>query len=226
MFKYATLLAVLALSASADTSDNMKGIGMPIIFICVYAIAVFLSHKQLVAAFQASRGDVTLMMIFSSSLLSSAMSLLLFFSPAFSYGLIQTVLAVFTASVCTGVGLQKYAHQMMVLSTAWFLCLVGLPSFWSPGIISAVSTTNCNSFYGTFSATMCPQGWVIVVEIIACVLISTNFLSLLAIVSAAMTSGGSGDKDAEYAAVGGHDSGNAVAPSGQMGHYQQVMLPS
>lgn len=184
----AVLASLLAARAqAAQEGDKMKGIGMPIMFIAVFIVVVGVAHKHLMNAFQASRSDpMGVGFTFFASLISALMSIFLYFSPAYGYGLVSTVLAVYGALACGGAGLRTVARPMMLANAAWFCVLVGIPNFWSSGIIGATSPTTCDSFYASYSGTMCLGGWVVFVQIISCVQIGLTMLSLFSLMNLAL----------------------------------------
>lgn len=218
----AVLFVVARADDGADQADKMKGIGMPILFIVTLGVAAFLTRTHLLSAFQASRGDINLASAFFSSVISAAMSIFLYFSPAYNYGLVSTVLAYFIACVCNGAGVQAYAKPIAGVTAGWFCILVGIPELLSAGIINKVSKTTCQNFYNTYKDTMCKDGWVVFVEILACVQIGFTLLSLLTLVNLALNT----PEQGTYSPVKSGERGEYSPPSASAPPAQQAAAGS
>lgn len=206
MVKYlAPLAALLASTAHAADDQKMKGIGLPVIFISFFLVAGLLSRNQLLAAI--SNKDPESVWVFRASLLCAFLSIFFYLSPAWNYGIVSTVLA-FGIAVATNSGLVKTAGKYIAMTLfVWFLILIGIPQLLTNGIITTVSQTSCQGFYGDFSPEMCKDGWLTFLMILSTVQISVTFLSMLSVMASALG--------------GGSSAAAADSRSGKNGEYQE-----
>lgn len=187
---------VTAARADGNQSDQMKGIGMPILFIFVLTIAVVMSRKHLMEGVQAARGDTNVAFAFISALVTSFMSIFLYFSAAYGYGLVATVLAYCNALLASSNRSKDLVKPMIGVMIIWFCFLVGIPSGFSAGIIVQASDTECKAFYPSYSDTMCKDGWIVFLLICCCVMIGLTLMSLLSLLNLALSG------DATYVSLG------------------------
>lgn len=188
--KYALAAAALAATAMAQSEntaasdqDKMKGIGMPIIFISFFIVAILLNHKQLMTAWQNSSTSPDVAWVFRASLLCALFSIFFYVSAAWAYGIISTILAYFLACISTSSLMQQHGKSAGGLFFLWFLILIGVPSLLSSGLVSTVSF-KCTSFYGSYSNKMCKDGWQTFLLIVATVQIALTFLCVLSVMAA------------------------------------------
>lgn len=185
--KYALAAATMAATAMAQSpaatdQDKMKGIGMPIIFITFFIVAVLLNHKQLLAAWHSSSASADVAWVFRASLLCAMFSIFFYVSAAWAYGIISTILAYFLACISSGTLMQQHGKTAAGLFFVWFLVLIGVPSLLSGGIVSKLQ--GCSGFYGSYSEKMCKDGWQTFLLIVATVQIALTFLCVLAAIAA------------------------------------------
>lgn len=174
--------------SSEEDNGHFKAYGMPIMLICTYTVSLLLSHKALMRAFHTSRGNTINFAIFLGSIGSSIASMLLYFSPAWAYGLVCTAVCYMFALVIgssAGGTNARFVKMMFGVVAVWFALLVGIPDAASRGIVAALSHSNCQSFYGDEADSMCHDGWLNFLQVIAMVLVSVNFLTLLTLMNAA-----------------------------------------
>jgi hypothetical protein len=199
----AQLFALVAVALADDEkTDQMKGIGMPILFMFTLGVAAFFSRSQLMEAVSAARGDVNVGMNLLVSLVTIIMSIFFYFTPAYGYGLVSTVLAYVNI-----VGLSRssaYATQNGIVQFVWFCILIGIPDNVSGGIIKAISN-DCSTFYPQYSTVMCKSGWLVFVSILACAQIGITLTSLLAVINQAAATPANGT----YSPVRGSDAPEA-----------------
>jgi hypothetical protein len=176
---------------SANQADQMKGIGMPILFTVLLGASAFVSRQLIIDSFNASRGNMNMLFSFLCAGITAALSLFLYWSPAYNYGLGGTVVAYLTMCVKGGESAKEFSKLLLGITLVWFMLLIGIPGGFSQGIINAVSTNQCNSFYNTYQETMCKPGWLVFVQICSCVQIGLTLVSLLFAVSAVVGSEGS-----------------------------------
>lgn len=188
--KYALATAALAATAMAQGNneaaadqDKMKGIGMPIIFISFFIVAVLLNHKQLMTAWQNSSASPDIAWVFRASLLCALFSIFFYVSAAWAFGIISTILAYFLACISTSSLMQQHGKSAAALFFLWFLILIGIPSLLSVGLVKTVSDS-CTSFYGSYSDKMCKDGWQTFLLIVATVQIALTFLCVLSVMAA------------------------------------------
>mmetsp|Transcript_68460 Transcript_68460/g.79752 ORF Transcript_68460/g.79752 Transcript_68460/m.79752 type:complete len:237 (-) Transcript_68460:209-919(-) len=199
--RYWCLAALLAVGAAADEQgDKMKGIGMPILFIFLLAVVIVVTRSLLFDAVQAARNNPTIAFPFISAAVTALMSIFLYFSAGYGYGLVATIFAYINMCLSNGNRLRQYATPLTGIMLIWFGILVGIPSGLSSGIIVEVSSTNCKNFYPDYSDSMCKDGWIVYLLICSCILIGLTFMSLLSIVNVAIN-----EETPSYARVGGSD---------------------
>lgn len=186
----AQLLGLVAVALADDEkSSQMKGIGMPILFMFTLGLAAFFSRAQLLEAVSAARGDINLGVNLIVSLVTIVSSIFIYFTPAFGYGLVSSVLAY--ANI---VGLSRSGSIAMysgIVQFVWFCLLVGIPDKVSDGIITAI-TTDCTTFYSGYTDVMCKSGWLVFAQILACVQIGITLTSLLAAINQATSTPSAG----------------------------------
>ena len=180
--------------AAQNEADQMMAIGMPTLFIILFIASILLTHKQLITAHEASSLNPALAWIFRASLLSALLSIFLYCSAAWAYGLMQSLVAYFLACVCGGAAMQRFAQPMLLFMLAWFCVLIGVPNGVSVGIFTSINTTSCNLFYGTMKDKMCKEQWLVFVQIIATIQIGITFLQVISLMAAGLASStGAGD---------------------------------
>ena len=203
----------------ATAADGFKAWGLPIFLMCTLALAVALTHKQLRHAQSASALQRSLQGLFWSAVATSLMSVPLYFTAAWAYGLVSTIICYAIALLCSASSVQRYGKHLLGFQAVWFAMLIGLPSAIGHGIIADI-TTQCQGWYGSASGLMCASGWLTIAQLIAIIVIGLNFLALLTILASALTDG---------SAEGGYEEvkdGGDIAPPGYAGapggEYQKV----
>lgn len=179
----ATVMATGAMAQEATDQDKMKGIGMPIIFISFFAVAVLLNYKQLMTAWMSASTSADIAWVFRASLLCAFFSIFFYVSASWAYGLISTILAYFLACISTPELMQQYGKHAAIVFFGWFLVLLGIPGQLSKGLITTTST-GCDTFYNTYKSNMCKDGWQTFLLIVATVQIALTFLCVLCIMAA------------------------------------------
>ncbi|EAN85257.1 hypothetical protein TcYC6_0114700 [Trypanosoma cruzi] len=184
---FVSVCATVAIAAvpvhAAEAVDRMNGIGMPILFLVMLLCILMKSRRILRAAFTVSCADTATCICFFASLINMLLSVFLFFTTAFNYGLVSTVLAYCMVFVATSGPLELHARWFLSLYMVWFLLLVGFPTGWGRGIIGATNSDDCVAFYSTYASTMCADGWLTFVKILACLNISITMLSLMLLIA-------------------------------------------
>ena len=132
-----------------DSSDNFKAIGMPIMLIVTFVLALAITHKSFLRAFRQSSGNIGYFLMFAGCVLSSIASMFLYFSAAWAYGMMCTVVSYMFALIVASPDLKNHAKTMFYVVGVWFALLTGIPSQLSNGVISATSKTQCDNFYNT-----------------------------------------------------------------------------
>eukprot|EP00388_Colpodella_angusta_P041097 GDKK01052216.1.p1 GENE.GDKK01052216.1~~GDKK01052216.1.p1 ORF type:complete len:224 (-),score=46.47 GDKK01052216.1:231-902(-) len=204
LLKYVAVSAAMAATAMAQVTtdqDKMKGIGLPIIFIAFFLIAIALNYKQLLNAWQSASGTSDVAWVFRASCLCALFSIFFYISSAWAYGLVSTILAYFLVCISTPQMMQLYGKHAAVIFSIWFLILLGIPSQLSTGLINA--TTNCQTFYGSYADKMCVDGWQTFLLIIATVQISLTFLCVLCILAASAGTSVVGNVQGEISRIKG-----------------------
>ncbi|ORC92542.1 uncharacterized protein TM35_000032950 [Trypanosoma theileri] len=170
-------------NSTARSADKMNGIGMPILFILVLFSTIFATRNMLKKAVVSSFQDTMKLLTFVTALASITLSISLYFSTAFNYGLVTTVLGFSMIFLNSSLRIKQFMTPLLIVYLAWFLVLVGIPSYLNQGIITATNSINCLTFYGSFASTMCNDGWLTFVKIIASVIVSVTLLSVLLLAS-------------------------------------------
>jgi len=184
-FVIALVLAHAVLAA--DNSDVMKGIGMPIVFMALMLVAGFVAKDHFINAAKAVQGDRDQMWVFGIAVLNALFSIIFYWTPAWNYGLVSTVLAFGTAVVCSRKS-TNLSVVIMGVNLIWFLTLVGIPDGVSAGLIKSVDMQSCNAWYKTYNTKMCHEAWVVIVLILATVQVGLTLLGLLTVVAAGVAS--------------------------------------
>ncbi|KAH9589243.1 hypothetical protein LSM04_004888 [Trypanosoma melophagium] len=169
--------------SSPRSDDKMNGIGMPILFILVLLATLFVTRNMIRKSIVSSYQNTMKLICFITALASIALSIVLYFSTAFNYGLVTTVLGYSMIFLNSSARIKQYMTPLLIAYLVWFLVLVGIPSYLNQGIIAATNSINCITFYGTFASTMCNDGWLTLVKIIASVIVSVTLLSVLLLAS-------------------------------------------
>ena len=179
---------------------NFKAIGMPILLIVTFMLSIAITHQSLRRAFYQSRSNLLNFLVFIGSLVASLVSIFLYFSAAWAYGMICTVMCYLFALVISSPERAKHGRLLFGSVAAWFAFLIGIPSGISAGVLTSCSNTACQAFYLSKADSMCKEGWLDFVEIVAICLVSVTFLTLLTLMAAALE----GDRpgEASYSAVG------------------------
>lgn len=167
-----------------DHSDNFKAGGIPAFLMVTFFIAVVATRNELLAAMRSARtnGAGSLVM-FVGTVLSAVMSMSLYFTAAWAYGLICTIVCFVFAVVATSpASVEAFWRPLLVIQSLWLAVLIGVPEPLGVGVISTVSN-NCDSFYNSQRDKMCKSGWLAFNEIVAMLLISVVFLCQLTLVA-------------------------------------------
>ncbi|KEG09181.1 hypothetical protein DQ04_05661030 [Trypanosoma grayi] len=186
----AATCVALAITATpvlaAEAPDVMNGIGMPILFIVMIMLMLVVSRARLLEAYRVSRNDTATCICFVVALINMLISVFLYFSTAYNYGLVTTVLAYCMAFLTENGSYGLNAKWLLAVYLVWFLFLLGFPSAWGPGIIIATNNNSCVAFYSTFASTMCNDGWLTFIKFVACIVVSLTLLSVLLIIAVVM----------------------------------------
>ncbi|RNF19251.1 hypothetical protein TcG_04206 [Trypanosoma cruzi] len=174
---------------SASSVDRMNGVGMPVLFISVIAMAFFMTRRFLIKAVTSAFADTTSCLCFFSAVVNMLLSVFLFFSTGFNYGLVSTVLAYCMVFIKGRDNFNQYLVHLLAIYLVWFLVLVGIPAEINHGIIRATNKVDCTAFYNTYASTMCLDGWLTFVKIVACCVLGFTLLSLLLLTSEVLGSG-------------------------------------
>jgi hypothetical protein len=214
-------------------AGKFKAIGMPIMLVVTYFVAILVTHKSFIRAFHHSRGELINFAMFIGAVAASVLSMFLYFSASWAYGLITTVMCYLFALVIASPNRGQQSRTLFYALAVWFAILIGIPTQWSMGVIESAARNNCVAFYGSKADAMCKEGWLDFVEIVAMVLIAITFLTLLTLMTAAVENEGpASSASPRYTPVGDGDSLNGsgravpfnVASSNKSpeGHYSHV----
>ena len=191
-----------------NSSDEFKAIGMPLIMIATFAAAIAVNHHGFIRAFQQSKYNLRHFALWLGAFASALLSMFLYFTSAWAYGLVCTLVCYLFTLLCgTPSLMDKHAKSITAAVAIWFATLVGVPSFMGKGAVAVVSQ-DCEAWFGTVAKEMCVKGWLAWGEIVVMILIAVTFLSLMTLMgNAAEGSSESVDHPGEYAAVGVSASG-------------------
>jgi hypothetical protein len=200
-----------------DHSDNFKAGGIPVFLIVTLILAVIGSRNELLSSFRAARiSGLGTVVLFFGSIFSALASASLYFTAAWAYGVVCTIVCFVFALVASSTeSLASFGKPLLALQSVWLAVLLGIPqTLFGIGVIDTV-TLQCDKFYGSQADKMCKSGWLAVNEIIGMGLISVVFLSQLLLVAKAIEAHRSPQMDGSPARVGGGGGGNAP-------HYQDL----
>ncbi|RNF19361.1 uncharacterized protein Tco025E_04172 [Trypanosoma conorhini] len=176
-------MAFSNLTDGASSVDKMNGVGMPLLFLSVMAVTIFMTRPLLQVAVTLALTDTTSCLCLVAALANMALSVFLFFTTAFNYGLVSTVLAYCVVFLNGRESFRHYLVHLLAIYLLWFLVLVGVPAELNHGIIRATNSGDCVAFYGTYASTMCVDGWLAFVKVVACFVLGFTLLSLLLLVT-------------------------------------------
>uniref|UniRef100_A0A7S1MTI8 Uncharacterized protein n=1 Tax=Neobodo designis TaxID=312471 RepID=A0A7S1MTI8_NEODS len=197
-----------------DHSDNFKAGGIPVFLIVTVLLSIVASRSELLSSFRAARGSgLGTTALFIGAVFSTLASCTLYFTAAWAYGVVCTIVCYVFALVATSPeSLQSFGKPLLAIQSLWLAVLLGIPEPLGIGVIETV-TQKCNNFYGSQAEKMCKSGWLAFNEIVAMGLISVVFLSQLLLVAKAIEAHRSPQMDGSPARV----SGGGSAP-----HYQDL----
>ena len=181
-------------------SDNFNAGGIPFFLIVTLIVAVVTSRAEIFAAFRAARvGGLGPTILFFSTALSAVLSISLYFTAAWAYGLVCTIICyVFALVSSSPESLALLGRPLLIVQGLWLAVLVGVPDALGVGVIGTV-TSKCDTFYGEQKEHMCKTGWLAFNEIVAMYLISVVFLTLLTLVGKAIEAARNGSMESKMA---------------------------
>lgn len=171
---------------ATDADDKYKAGGLPITLLATIAFAVFLTWKQLRDAQQASRLDMTHFFLFHGGLVATCLSLFLYFTPAWAFGLVCTLVCYLITLFTTASALNHNALTLNAVLVIWLFMLIGLPPRVTTGVFDVLSNPYCKGFYDTVSDTMCKEGWLTFAELIAGIMVGMTFLAVILTLASAV----------------------------------------
>ena len=169
-------------SGSGTEVDNTKAAAIPVFFMLALVLAVFITRESLRVGFVAAKSNLRLGILYFGGVACAVASVFLFPTSGWAYGIVSALFAYVFALICAPGMLEKFAHTMFAATAAWFAVLLGIPSFWSSGIIFSV-TNNCNLWFPNKQQDMCKPSWITWVTIIALCIVIANFFILLVLMS-------------------------------------------
>jgi hypothetical protein len=187
-----------------NQSDEFKAIGLPLLMILTFAGSIALNRQGFARAFQQSKYNTRHFALWLGAFVSALLSMFLYFTAAWAYGLVCTLVCyMFTLMCGTPSLMDKHSKAVAGAVAVWFATLVGVPAFLGKGAIGVV-TGDCDVWFGTVSGTMCKKGWLAFAEIVVTVLVAVTFLSMMTLMGNAAEGADEGgvDHPGQYAAVG------------------------
>lgn len=179
-----TLLALVSIvAADGNDGEKMRGIGLPVIFMLSIIAAIWMTREQLIMAHDPFGSGLSAW-VFRGGFICGLMSFFLYPSAAWGYGLASTMVAYLLAFVSSEESLRRNGRPVLLMLLCWFATLVGLPSAFSVGVINTIHTQNCQVFYGGYADTMCTDGWIVFLLLIATFQVGIYFLILIALMGA------------------------------------------
>ena len=160
--------------------DNTKAIALPILFIIALLLAAFITRQSLGTAFTRAKSELRFGILFFGGALCTILSVFLFPTAAWPYGIVSALFAYMFSLVCAPGMIEKHAGRLFLGTAAWFAILLGIPSRWSSGILATV--TQCKTWFPTKTG-MCEAQWITYVTIICIAVIIINFFALLVLMS-------------------------------------------
>ena len=200
---------------SAD--DNFKAWGLPVFLVLMLVLSVALTHKQLRAAHAAIQTERSHAGLFWAALVATLMSMFLYFTAAWSYGVVSSFSCYAIALLCASRGMENFGRHLVGFQALWFGILIGQPSLLSRGVIFDI-TNSCAAWYVSEQSTMCKSGWLTFASIMAGLIIGLNFLILITTLASALGT------EVFIPEVGGLGRGGGGGPVSS-GRYQAVDGP-
>jgi hypothetical protein len=212
-----------------QASDGFKAVGFPILLLVVFFVAVIATQAQLRTAQANASAARSQKGLFWSAITCALLSIFLYFTSAWSYALVSTILCYALAILCSGeVGIQRFGKTLGIIQLIWFGMLIGQPQVLGSGIMADL-TVGCATYYGSAAATMCLSEWLVFAGIIAGVVVGLNFLALLTLMGMALTGHlaiGAVDGTSYQTIPGGSAGDSTGQPMFREGGYQSGYVPA
>ena len=169
-------------SASALEIDNTKAAALPVLMIIALLLAGCFTRHTLAAAYTNAKEDFRKLIIFGGGIICAILSVFLLPTSAWAYGAASALFAYMSTLMCQPGVLDdaKQAETAFMVYLGWFLTLIGVPDLWSDGVIAA--TANCEKWFPA-KTSMCDEGWLTYVVILAIAIIILNFFVVIALMS-------------------------------------------
>lgn len=188
---------------------NTKAGAIPALMIFAILLAIFFTRHSLTSAFAAAKDDFRKMILFGGGMICTLLSIFLLPTSAFNYGAASVLFAYMSTLLCTPGLLEAKADSFFLIYVSWFLTLLGMPDGWSDGLLKAIDA--CDTWFNPNADTMCKDGWVTYVTILAIAIIIINFFCVIALMSLVFNAS---DSAYAYEEVEGNRMNSGDAPSG------------
>jgi hypothetical protein len=165
--------------------DQTKIAALPVLVIIALIIAGWITRGTLKAAYAVTgccAGEFRLSLLFWLSITSTLVSVFLLPTAAWSYGITS---ALFSYMFALSVGnIEKHANRLFVTTAIWFAILLGIPSGWSSGLITKVSS-GCKLWFTSTEkqGDYCKDQWISFTIVVSIVIIIAYFFILLTLLS-------------------------------------------
>ncbi len=199
-----TTAAPSSSSSSGTGVDDTKAIAIPLMMIIAILLAIFFTRHSLSSAFQVAKGDFRKMILFGGGLICVAASIFLLPTSAYNFGAASVLFAYMSTLLATPGLLEARADFFFLVYTSWFSILIGIPDGWCDGILKQVD--KCDTWFANTTDSMCKDGWITFVTLLAIAVIIMNFFCVIALMSLVFNATDAG----HYEQVGGSDGGKFI----------------
>jgi hypothetical protein len=207
-------------------ADGFRAIGLPMLLMGVLGCICFLFYNLTREwALQWSRLGPIRSFVFYSSVLQGLLSLLMFFSAAWNYAMVNMFVSLFVILALLMKDAQVTKYGFWALLALNIILLAGTPcASMSTGILSAIRD-GCFVWYQTYSDTMCVTGWLAALQFFATLTIAAQFANAFVfatfLLDTSSLTTGIAARDGQYETIDGakpHPAAGAVATAGVAGY--------
>eukprot|EP00759_Apiculatamorpha_spiralis_P048220 PhF_6_TR4353/c1_g1_i1/m.5871 len=187
--KYSTFNQKKKITTSMGAAqDNFKESGLPLFILCMFLILGYAARVFVRQTFVNAMSHSVHKIFLLSTMITAFLSIFILWSAAWTYGILSVFVGWTTLATLSHPRLSTYKPTAVVVGCVWVLLLIGVPpTLFGPGVLQLVNT--CESHYNTVSSSMCKEGWLAFLEIVALIMICISILNqmLLFVVIAELT---------------------------------------
>lgn len=169
-----------------SASDKFRAYGNPVMLIVALVLVLIFAWREELNFLKRALTSLPKFALGVGSVLVLLMSIMLFFTPAWPYALLMSLLAFTNIWL---LGKEKHVSRTgfapIILVVMWLSVLVG--QMGGVGLVDSLSYNKCLTYYITESKTMCKEGWRTFTQILAMVMIGANFLIAMLVLGRTFT---------------------------------------